>query len=418
MKTKSVFKPCSRNLDDIFTNGHIKGTKYKYSIPDFQRQYSWTNKHLEELWKDLNEAYLNKEECYFMGSFVLVEEKDGRLINYHLIDGQQRFTTFVIMMYVLLNDFSTKIKSNTVKRIKDYLQLDSDKVAFTLQNNPNYDSIFDECIRSKETFSHEESDLIKEKQLKEDTPMYKYLNTAYFFYDHFYDYDSNLDEFVKYIFNNIYVIKTVCSDENFAIKMFISLNDRGLPLSNSDNFKSWLYSKCDKNYRQTFNANWKSIVEQANKLHFVMDDFIVWYEYYLLKANPKLSVVDELKQKLESKNIKDIVRDLQKFMNCAETVIHPIDNTNLVYSLLYIRWKAYVMTALISALMVDYENKTELYKQMRRFYYIAFVAGDNVNSVKNTSFKLIEYIVNKNSIEDIKELLDDYIYRKRRMERG
>ena len=30
-----------------------------------------------------------------------------------------------------------------------------------------------------------------------------------------------------------------------------------------------------------------------------MDDFIVWYEYFLLKANPKSNVVDELKRKLE-----------------------------------------------------------------------------------------------------------------------
>ena len=74
MSNKSIFKPCNKTLDDIFTNDHIK-KKFRYSIPDFQRQYSWVNKNLEELWKDLNEAFNKHDECYFMGSFVLVEKK-------------------------------------------------------------------------------------------------------------------------------------------------------------------------------------------------------------------------------------------------------------------------------------------------------------------------------------------------------
>ncbi len=417
MNINNTFKPYSKNLDQIFSDDNNKG-KYKYSIPDFQRQYSWTNKNLDELWKDLNEAFKNKEECYFMGSFVLVYEEEGdKTINYHLIDGQQRFTTFIIMMYVLIYDFKNKLKNRTIKNIEKYLQLDEDKVAFTLQSNPNYDGMFDKCIRDRENKSFKHEDIITEKMLKEDDPEYNYINTAYFFYDHFASYVGNLDEFINYIFSKVRVIKTICYDENFAIKMFISLNDRGLPLSNSDNFKSWLYSKCEHSYRQTFNSEWKLLVEFNNDNEIPMDNFIVWYEYYLLKNNPKLSVVDELKQKLDSKKARDIVNELNKFKECVKKVYHPTENTNLIYSLRYVKWDRYVISALVSAFMVDYDNKTELFKQMRRLFYIAFVAGDNVNSIKNTAFKLIEYIVDKHDIDDIKQLVDDYVYRKDRIAR-
>ena len=44
MNINNTFKPYSKNLDQIFSDDNNKG-KYKYSIPDFQRQYSWTNKN-------------------------------------------------------------------------------------------------------------------------------------------------------------------------------------------------------------------------------------------------------------------------------------------------------------------------------------------------------------------------------------
>ena len=406
VNSKETFIPTSRSLSMIFTNDNSKPL-VKFYIPDFQRQYSWKNNNLEELWKDLNEAYKNNDEIYFLGSIVLVNEKSNK---FSIIDGQQRLTTLVIMMDVLLKDYSNKLNKNMLKRIKKYHSNE-----FQLQNNPSYDQEFQEEIREVESFAHNDSDLVTEKDLTNSDPRYKYRNTAYFFYDKFKGLDIDINDFLAFIFDNVFVIRTICYDENFAIKMFISLNDRGLPLSNADIFKSWLYSKCTKDQRQSFNQNWKKLVDDSNELKITMDDFIVWYEYYLLKSNPKRNVVDVLKEQLEQYDNPTIMSKLLKFMRCVKKVNNPSENTNLIYSLRYIKWKAYVMSILTSAFMKDYYDMPNLLKLLRKFYYIAWGSGGNVNSVKQTSFNILECVVNNKPIDDIENYVNNFIYRKNRI---
>lgn len=413
MKRKNTFFPANKNLSELFSLDN-SNQYFKFYIPDYQRQYSWTDKNLKELWEDLYEAFKKEDECYFLGSIVVVETKEDNIIRYDLIDGQQRITTFVIMMDVILKDFKEKLDGNLSKKIDEFLHPKTNEIRLILQSNPNYDVEFNRHIIMKTTFNHKEDELISEEDLKKDEPKYKYVNTAFYFYDKFSELDDDeLNDFVEYIFNNVCVIKTICYDENFAIKMFQSLNDRGLELSNSDIFKSWLYSKCDKSYRLSFNSSWKTLVEKSNRINVTMDDFIVFYEYYKLKNNPKFTVVDELKDKLKDESIDLIISDLEDFMCALEKVFSSKDYT--IFSLRYIPWKFYVITALASAFKVNYSELPKLFKLMQRYYYIAYISGANVNTIKQTSFNLIDYIVNKRDIEEIEILLNDFIYRKQRL---
>ena len=94
-----TFKPINQTISEIFSCDGI------YKIPNYQRQYSWTNDQLEALWDDLYEAYQNKtvdNDCYFLGSIVVVNGGKGY---FELIDGQQRITTLMILMNVLVKDF-------------------------------------------------------------------------------------------------------------------------------------------------------------------------------------------------------------------------------------------------------------------------------------------------------------------------
>ena len=66
-----TFKPINQTISEIFSCDGI------YKIPNYQRQYSWTNDQLDALWNDLYEAYQNKtvdNDCYFLGSIVVVND--------------------------------------------------------------------------------------------------------------------------------------------------------------------------------------------------------------------------------------------------------------------------------------------------------------------------------------------------------
>ena len=410
---KDTFNPENKTISEIFSIDGI------YKIPNYQRQYSWTNDQLEALWSDLYEAYQNKNEnndCYFLGSIVVVNDKKGY---FELIDGQQRITTLMILMNVLVKDFpeinadSDEIHSADKEVIEGCITFKGKKNRLQLQTDPKYDSIFNDLIINCESFA--EIDEPSKKELKLDDPQYKYINTAIYFYKQLKKLSPDeLNEFINYIFYSTHIIKIECMNESFAIKLFQVLNDRGLELSPSDIVKSYIlgkYEPDDENGKQVFNNNWKEIEDLSKQYGFKIDDFVVFYEYFKLKSNPKRQVVDELREIIQTSDVYELVAKLHSFSESLKKVYESKEAS--VLSLRYIPWKFYVMTALTSAYQTNYPDKKKLFTEIRRFFYISLIAACTLNQIKQTSFKLIESIVNGNSIEDIKEDLNRTIISRR-----
>ncbi|MDE7457158.1 MAG: DUF262 domain-containing HNH endonuclease family protein [Prevotella sp.] len=74
----------------------------QYHIPVYQRNYDWSEKEARQLIEDIADyATIRKNKKYYIGSVVVfVRNKDGEEY-FEIIDGQQRLTTFTIMMNVL-----------------------------------------------------------------------------------------------------------------------------------------------------------------------------------------------------------------------------------------------------------------------------------------------------------------------------
>ena len=418
MNNNQTFKPENQTISDLFSCQAI------YVIPNYQRQYSWVNEQLEELWSDLYESYINTpEECYFLGSIVVVDDGKG---HHELVDGQQRITTLMIMLNVLAKTFPDINKNSDIllkgnlQKIKQLIYFDEGINRLQLQIDPNYNTSFKKAIINQDNY--ENFKYPTQANLKKDDPEYKFVNTAKFFYDKFNELlksegQTVLDGFVNFILFKTSIIKTICTNQSFAIKLFLVLNDRGLELSISDIIKSYILDKYDSNDRYnendkaTFNYNWKSIEKISNDYEFTIDDFMVYFEYYKLKSNPKRQVTDELKKIIQSSEVVSLVDEMKSFADNLEKVYK--STLPVIYSLRYIPWQAYVMTALASAYQVDYPDKEELFQSMRRFFYISWISGKTLNGIKQTSFNLIDAIVDKKPIDEINEMLDKFIYGKR-----
>ena len=418
MNNNQTFKPENQTISDLFSCQAI------YVIPNYQRQYSWVNEQLEELWSDLYESYINTpEECYFLGSIVVVDDGKG---HHELVDGQQRITTLMIMLNVLAKTFPDINKNSDIllkgnlQKIKQLIYFDEGINRLQLQIDPNYNTSFKKAIINQDNY--ENFKYPTQANLKKDDPEYKFVNTAKFFYDKFNELlksegQTVLDGFVNFILFKTSIIKTICTNQSFAIKLFLVLNDRGLELSISDIIKSYILDKYDSNDRYnendkaTFNYNWKSIEKISNDYEFTIDDFMVYFEYYKLKSNPKRQVTDELKKIIQSSEVVSLVDEMKSFADNLEKVYK--STLPVIYSLRYIPWQAYVMTALASAYQVDYPDKEELFQSMRRFFYISWISGKTLNGIKQTSFNLIDAIVDKKTIDEINEMLDKFIYGKR-----
>lgn len=412
-----TFKPENQTICDLFLCNAI------YTIPNYQRQYSWDTEKLDDLWNDLYDSFINSpSDNYFLGSIVVIDDGKGK---HELVDGQQRITTLMIMFNVLAHTFPDinknchEILKGDLEKINKLIYFDSSNNRLLLQVDPNYNTEFNNIIIKENDYS--KFDYPSQANMKKDEPKYKFINTAKYFYDKFTSLlqeegQDKLDSFVNYILFKTNIIKIICTNQSFAIKLFLVLNDRGMELSVSDIIKSYIldkYSASDPDYenkRAIFNANWKDIENTCNNCDIKIDEFLVYYEYYKLKSNPKKQVTDELRKIIQFSDVTDLVNELKEFSDNMKKIY---DSTlPVIYSLRYIPWKAYTMTAMISAYQVNYQDKEKLFEVMRRFFYISWISGKTLNGIKQTSFNLISYIVDLKPIDEIEKLLNKFIIEK------
>ena len=91
-------------MNRIFTQ-IINGAS-QFVVPVFQRDYSWTEVHCDQLWRDiLNIANEPSNRGHFLGSLVYISTGDSAASfpRWLLIDGQQRLTTLTLLMIALRN---------------------------------------------------------------------------------------------------------------------------------------------------------------------------------------------------------------------------------------------------------------------------------------------------------------------------
>ena len=108
------------SLDDLF------GKKI-FRIPDYQRGYAWQREQLKDFWEDL--INLSGDRSHYTGvltlkqipvleirgtakEFWLVDDHSYRV--YHVVDGQQRLTTFIVFLQAFV-DFIKELPENIEK---------------------------------------------------------------------------------------------------------------------------------------------------------------------------------------------------------------------------------------------------------------------------------------------------------------
>ena len=98
-----------------------------FRIPDYQRGYAWLEPQLRDFWEDL--INLQKDRYHYTGLLSMkalnrdeakkLDKDDQWLLNtgykaYHIVDGQQRLTTFVILVNEIL-EFTRSLPTNAGK---------------------------------------------------------------------------------------------------------------------------------------------------------------------------------------------------------------------------------------------------------------------------------------------------------------
>ena len=82
---------------------YMEGSKKRFIIPVYQRNYDWKTENCKQLFDDLVKVRKNKRRSHFFGSLVSVYEPSGRNTEFLVIDGQQRLTTVSLLFLAMYN---------------------------------------------------------------------------------------------------------------------------------------------------------------------------------------------------------------------------------------------------------------------------------------------------------------------------
>lgn len=194
-----------------------------YTIPIYQRPYTWNTETVMILWDDLAEAFADyqnamtddvKPEYYFLGPVVFV--KNEKLRSYDIIDGQQRITTFHILLWYLLRKLKNEEERGRISLILKFL----DKTAKLIVSDKDSSTFLK--IQESDEFLTDTSNMGK---------VANYLNKQV----------STLTEpdgFAKFLRDFTQFIVIIADDYNRAWDLFIGLNGKGEPLNPTDLIKA------------------------------------------------------------------------------------------------------------------------------------------------------------------------------------
>lgn len=304
-----------------------------YLIPDYQREYSWEREELEELWDDLVYLDSNEEDKHFFGQIVINSTNKEK----YIIDGQQRATTSIIILCVIMREFENLYTENSddfkkaLKKSHDIqiMLIGSDdeddiqeKFHLTLSEIDN--SYFKESILQKENLGHQEK-YQSHKRLKE-----AYL----FFKEKISEYIENNDIQKKYdklyslyysFITKFIVMYIESTDENEAFIIFETLNARGKDLEISDLLKNYIFRRSGK-YIDDVKEKWLSIIERLDKIN------ITSYIRHFYNFYGEFSREKELYRKISKfihteKDCKAFVDRLYNLSYVYNAIALPDDNT-------------------------------------------------------------------------------------------
>jgi len=295
--------------------------KADFLIPDYQRPYAWEEEQCQTLWDDIfafafpdnNSDKFNSDDEYFLGSIVIFENDKGKK---EVIDGQQRLTTLMLLLRAFYAKFGNMKDENSIRTSERIAQCIWKTNEF---GQPNLDEL---KINSEVATDNDKEEFLQILKTGKMDKVQKsnYAKNYRFFQEKIENFLSEYPSYFAYlptrILNNCILLPIEAESQDTALRIFSTLNDRGLPLSDADIFKAQFYKYySDKNQKDTFIEQWKELEEITTSIFkplngTPMDELFTRYMYFLrAKQGIKSSTTEALRKFYEKNNYSILKQD-------------------------------------------------------------------------------------------------------------
>ena len=340
---------------------------YKFIIPFFQRPYSWDSDHFKDLLETIKDNKSKDREA-FLGSIIVALKKiRGSSVpgqqEYFLIDGQQRITSFLLLLKLISNELKNLTEKQTKyiqektellnkakskkdiediekyvnqKRDEESKKVDYEKHLKKIKQKLEQDRIKRESHSSEEF----EQDVLKyifndENNLK-NKELIKMKDT---FEQEIQDID--IIDFLNYVLNKcIFCFLTIEGDdsEDYAIDIFNSLNSTGEPLTAFEILKSLIH----KHFKDNINLQ-QDLTKKFNKIEEELDKKRIKKVTQNKYTDRLLIFINMMNEKLHLEKLstfRDKKKLLDKLLTLRESNIkHCIETIYALHEFILHNWK-------------------------------------------------------------------------------
>lgn len=261
----------------------------KFIIPDFQRPYKWYQEKCETLWEDIvnfTNTDAKKGSDYFLGTIVSYTDSKK---NQEIIDGQQRITSFFLLLRAFYKKLESMNENDQVKGLKNQLapciwDIDPISQIVTDSNAIHIESLV-ATEQDNETFHNILRTGETDKTAKDNYSVnYRYFKKVCDEYAE--SHPLEWKQLCITILSQCIILPIECDTSETALTIFSTLNDRGLPLADSDIFKAQIYrSKTSDDERSKFTQSWKDLSLVCEQAYISIDEVFRYYSHVLRGRN-------------------------------------------------------------------------------------------------------------------------------------
>ena len=237
----------------------------QFTVPIYQRPYSWRKKDCEQLLKDIIRVEEQGWDSYFLGTIVCKHERSSPIRQSLIIDGQQRLATLSLLLYAL----GRAIEANNVEKVpkrakieEDYLfnrHSEGDDRYRLLLTKHDRDILFD--LLDDEDCSQADSLLVKNYIFFRKELEHLNLKTVY--------------EGIQKL--KIIEIELMTSSENPQV-IFENLNSKGRELTQADLIRNYVFMGQEIGFQnKLYNKFWYPMEESFDEKPVKIDTFIRHY---------------------------------------------------------------------------------------------------------------------------------------------
>lgn len=293
-----------------------------YSIPRYQREYTWGKTQWDALFEDL----LENDPHYFLGSIICINQADDtHAIQYlELVDGQQRMTTVSLLLAAIYKCLSEQPNLD----LDQQMELRNLKHKLVLKRSPDQPRLIPQVQNhnQQDYFAVLGSiDILEDVEIPANAGNRRVFKAFRYFCSRLEQYleqsDDPINDLQQFLdkVNTATLVKIEVAGHSDAYTLFESLNNRGVPLTAIDLIKNKLLAvlesqdkgSIDKQYNR-----WKKVIDALGDSYSVQERFFRQY-YNGFKPDLKhiVSVSLATKSNLMLVYEKLINHDAEKFLN-------------------------------------------------------------------------------------------------------